>query len=272
VPDADQHRDLLSRHHRRVAHYLRTLLPDAADAKAALRETILRIRTQGYAGSDRGFEAWADGVAREVAAARRKAASRVPFSEDLFRQLADVPRPSAERAEARTRALAESLAQLPPPDRDLLRRKYGMGLPVEQIAATDGRPTGAVVRDLASVHESLLSALRTAVPDGSPEPPGGAADLGRMADQLLDGTITEDGRVVLETLVLADVPAQAHYARHAALITDLTWAHRGEPPLPEPPPEPPGLTRREQMVTVAFIVCCTIAVLIVILLFTGLLS
>jgi hypothetical protein len=92
-----------------------------------------------------------------------------------------------------------------------------------------------------------------------------------MADQLLNGMITNDGRVVLETLLLADVPAQAHYARHAALLTDLTWIFRGEPPLPESPPEPPGLTRREKVVTAAFLVCCTIAFLIIILLFTGLL-
>jgi RNA polymerase sigma-70 factor, ECF subfamily len=272
VPDADELRDLLARHHRQLAHYLRTLLPDATDAEAALRETVLRIRSRGYAAQDRGFADWADGVAREAAVARRKVAPGVPFSDDLFRQLVDLPAPPVDRAEVRARGLAESLAQLPPTDRDLLRRKYGMGLTVDQIASTDGRSTAAVVRHLASVHESLLSELRAAVPHGGPEPPGGAADLGRMADQLLDGTITDDGRVVLETLLLADVPAQAHYARHAALITDLTWTFRGEPALPEAPSKPPALTRREKVVTAAFVVCCTIAFLIIILIFTGLLS
>ncbi|HKB05056.1 MAG TPA: sigma-70 family RNA polymerase sigma factor [Gemmataceae bacterium] len=272
MPDPDQLRDLLGRHHRRLAHYLRTLLPDAADAEAALRETVLRIRTQESAGRNRAFEEWAEGIARDVAAGRRKAAVRVPFSDDLFRQLADVPRPAAARAEARAGALAESLAQLPPPDRDLVRRRYGMGLTMEQIAATDGRSSAAVVRDLAGVHESLLSAIQAAVPDTAPDPPGGAADLGRMADQLLDGTITDDGRIVFETLLLADVPGQAHYARHAALLTDLAWTLRGAPSLPEPPPDPPGLTRREKVVTAAFVACCTIAFLIIILLLTGLLS
>jgi RNA polymerase sigma-70 factor, ECF subfamily len=271
VPDADELRALLARHHRRLAHRLRTLLPDAADAEVALKDAVLRIRSTPSARPDRKFADAADGVAREAAAARRKGATRLPFSDDLFRQLVDLPGPPVDRAEARARALAESLAQLPPPDRDLLRRKYGMGLTVDQIASTNGRTPSAVVRDLASVHESLLSALRAAVPDSGPEPPGGAADLGRMADQLLDGTITDDGRVVFETLLLADLPAQAHFARHAALITDLTWTFRGEPPLPEPPPEPPGLTRREQVVTGAFVVCCTIAFLIIILVLTGLL-
>jgi DNA-directed RNA polymerase specialized sigma24 family protein len=247
-------------------------LPDGADADAALRETLLRIGRRRSSGPGGRFDERAIEVAREVAAERRKATVRLPFSDDLFRQLADRSGPPPERIEARAWALAECLHQLPPPERNLLRQRYELGRTIAQIAAADGRPPTTVVRDLSGLHESLLSALSATAPDGGPDPPGGAADLGRLADQLLDGTISDDSRLVLETLLLADAPAQAHYARHAALVTDLTWDYRGAPILPEQPadePQPAAITRREKLVTVAFVVCCTVAMLVVVFLFTG---
>jgi DNA-directed RNA polymerase specialized sigma24 family protein len=272
VSDAANPRDLLTRHHRRLAHCVRTLLPDAGEAESALRETALRIGRRGYAAAAAGFAAWPEDVAREVANERRKAAPHLTFSDDLFRQLASATGPTIEKAEARARALAECLPQLPPPERELLRKKYGLGLTVEQIGSSEGRPPAAVVRDLAGLHESLGSALQTVCPDGGPEPPGGGADLGRLADQLLDGTINPYSRLVLETLLLADSPAQAHYRRHVALVTDLEWAYRGTPALPELPPEPPGLpglTRRERVVTAAFVVTGVAVLLFVVLLIAG---
>ena len=111
---------------------------------------------------------------------------------------------------------------MPPPERDLLRRKYELGMTTEQIALAENRPARPVSRDLVGLHATLVSAFAKRVPDSGPEPPGGAADLGRLTDQLLDGTITDDGRLVLETLLLADAAAQAHYHRHVALAAELT--------------------------------------------------
>jgi RNA polymerase sigma-70 factor, ECF subfamily len=257
VPEPPSPRDLLRRHHRRLHVYLRALLPGPGEAEAALRETVTRIGQFREPFPVEGFARWADGIARQVAADRRKTTSPLPFSDDLFRQLADSAGPILDQSNERPALLARVLDRLPPPERELLRRRYGLGLTVEQMAAAESRPVAAVARELTALHGSLVSALREALPDTGPEPPGGAADLGRLSDQLLDGTITGDGRLVLETLLLADAAAQAHYHRHAALIADLTWKYGGPPDLPEPPesaaPGPRRVTGREWEVTAAFV-------------------
>ncbi|MBO0700329.1 MAG: hypothetical protein J2P46_18160, partial [Zavarzinella sp.] len=111
MPDAAATRELLARHHRWLAHYLRSLLPDAGEAESAWRETALRISRRGHEGPAPAFGAWAERIAGQVANERRKAAPRASFSDDLFRQLADASGPAAEKVEARARALAECLLQ-----------------------------------------------------------------------------------------------------------------------------------------------------------------
>jgi len=268
VPDSAA-RDVLQRHHRRLAVYLRALLP-GTDPDPHLWEAAERLLGQaGRAPTDRTAER-ADEIARQVAADRRKTIAPLPFSDDLFRQLADSAGPILDQSDARPAALAQILRQLPPPERDLLRRRYELGLSAEQIALAEGRPTAAIARELTALHGSLVSAVREALPDAGPEPPGGAADLGRLTDQLLDGTITDDGRLVLETLLLADAAAQTHYHRHAALATDLRWHYAGAPALPEPPAEVRrGVTSREWAVTVGFLVAVLAIIAFVALRLTG---
>src|SRR5262249_39837139 len=145
------------------------------------------------------------------------------------------------------------------------------GLNAHQIADAAGRPVAEVARDVTGLHETLVTALREALPDTGPEPPGGAADIGRLSDQLIDGTITDDGRLVLETLLLADAAAQSHYHRHAALAAELTWTYGRAPALPEMTPEPPThrLSARERIVTAAFVVAILAVVVFVVLELAG---
>jgi RNA polymerase sigma-70 factor, ECF subfamily len=254
VPDAVLLRDLVQHHHRRLYVFMRAVLPNAIEAETALRETTLRITERGQVPPVKDFETWAEGIARQVAVERRKSAKVLPFSDDLFRQLADSAEPSLELSERRPGALAELLAQLPQPERELLRRKYELGMTLDQIALAEDRPASAVAREVNALHASLVSALRQSLHDSDLPPPGGAVDLGRLTDHLLDGTINDDGRLILETLLLADSAAQAHYHRHVALTAELTWLYRGEPPLPEFPTEVKRtLTSREWLVTSLFI-------------------
>jgi DNA-directed RNA polymerase specialized sigma24 family protein len=270
LAEAADLRERLIRHRRRLCLLLRALLPAAADAATAWNQTANRIAERGHLIAPKDFAEWAERIARDIAAERRKTQSPPPFSDDLFRQLADSAEASLAIAEERPRALAEILARLPSPEKELLRKKYGVGLSVEQIAMSEGRPPAAVARDLTILHGTLVSALHDALKKDGPPLPGGASDLGRLADRLLDGTITDDGRVVLETLLLADAPAQAHYHRHVALLVELEFKYRGEPELPAmPQPELPVASTREWLVTAAFIVACTAVALFVILAFTG---
>ena len=253
MPDSAATWDLIRQHQRQLYLLLRALLPRAVDTEAALQETLIRVSRRNI--RPEAFAETAELIAREVAAERHP-----PFSGDLIRQLVASMRPYLELAEKRPAALGEFLHQLPSPERDLLRRKYELGMTTEQIALAENRPVAfsraAIWLDL---HATLVSALRTALPDSGPEPPGGAADLGRLTDQLLDGTITDDGRLVLETLLLADAAAQAHYHRHVALAAELTLRFRGLPPIPEVSREEyrrGRVSRREWVVTAAFVVAC----------------
>jgi DNA-directed RNA polymerase specialized sigma24 family protein len=245
---------------RRLFTYLTALLP-GEDVTAALEKAINRI----VSGAGRAHD-----EARRVAAEHRKAATTLPFSDDLFRQLADSADPILNTCDRRSAALDEVLHQLPSPERQLLERRYQLGLTVDQIAITDDRTPVAVQRDQAALHESLVSAMRAAVPDAGPEPPGGAADIGRLSDQLLNGTITDDGRLVLETLLLADAAAQAHYHRHAALIADLRWKVAGPPRIELPKPaETRRLSGRELAITVAFVIGVLAVIVFTVLRLTG---
>jgi len=265
LPDPATLRELVKRHQRRLYLFLRALLPAAPRAEEALADATIVLWDRGPNVRPEHFTDLVDRVAREVAAERVS-----PFSADLVRQLADSAEPFLDPSDKRPAALAELLGQLPPPERDLLRRKYELGMTAEQIGLAENRPASAVQRDLVGLHAILVSRLREVIPDLGPEPPGGAADLGRLTDQLLDGTITDDGRLVLETLLLADAAAQAHYHRHVALVAELTMRFRGLPPVPEPSLAPgPRVTRREQIVTGAFVAACVVAFVVLILLFTG---
>jgi hypothetical protein len=245
---------------RRVYTYLTALLP-GGDVDAAVWKAMDRIGSAGER---------ADEVARQVASELRKSTTPLPFSDDLFRQLADSAAVVLDHVEQRPAALDEVHHQLPPPERDLIRRRYELGMTVEQIAVADSRTAAAVARDLAALHESVVTAMRAIVPDVGPEPPGGASDIGRLSDQLLSGTITDDGRLVLETLLLADAAAQAHYHRHAALIADLQWKFAGPPAIDEATLQPSRrLSGREWAVTIAFVVAVLAVIAFAILRLTG---
>lgn len=270
MPESADLRELIVRHRRRLCLLLRALLPAAADADAAWRDTVRRIYDRARGSRPDSFAEWSEGIARDVAFERRKGQNALPFSDDLFRQLADSAASSLAVCDERPRALAEIIERLPPPERELLRRRYGVGLSAEQIAMSDGRPAAIVARDLTLLHGMLVSALREALKDDGPAPPGGAGDLGRIADQLLDGTATADSRMVLETLLLADAPAQAHYHRHVALAVELEWKYQGAPELPDPPqPAPRRVSTREWIVTGIFVAACLAAVGFAVLAFTG---
>jgi len=246
----DPFRELLNQHRRRLSVYLRALLPAKAQAETAFQETVSRLHQQIRQAPKTKFAQWSENIARQVALERRRHQNPLPFSDDLFRQLADTIGPLLDRLEHYHGQFAEILERLPPPEREFLRRRHELELTAEQIGLTEERPASVVSRDLTLLHATIVSSLNEEVPLGPPLP-GGAMDLGRLSDQLLDGTINGDGRLILETLLLADAPSQAHYLRHVALECELNWRYRGEPGLPMATLNR-HLSTREKWVTIAF--------------------
>ena len=68
----------------------------------------------------------------------------------------------------------------------------------------------------------------------------------------MDGTLGEDGRLVLETLLLGEPQAQTDYFRSLACLSELAW-RLGKPSFPDVPLPRTRLTVRERVVTTAFV-------------------
>jgi RNA polymerase sigma factor (sigma-70 family) len=239
-------RELLIPHHRRLYLAVRSLVPVPAEAAAVLREALVRLAPWA-AEPEAAFRARADRIILEAASEHRRNAKGFPSSDDLFRQLVEHPDRTADATDRATR-FAEILKCLPSPDRDLLRRRYELGMSLEQIGLAEGRSQSAVARDLAALHASITRELFRDPTKTSPH----ADEIGRLTGRLADGTLGADGRLVLETLLLAEPLAQTDYFRILATLSELSW-RLTKPSFPDVSLPRTRLTVRERVVTTAFV-------------------
>lgn len=241
-------REFLTRHHRRLYLAVRSLVPMPAAAAAVLRGAVVRLAP--WAGeADTAFQGRTDRVIRELAADHRRKTNGFPASDDLHRQLVEHPDRAADPPDRPAR-MADILKCLPSPDRDLLRRRYELGMTVEQIGLAEVRPPTAVARDLSALHESVARELFRDAAAASPH----AGEIVRLTGRLADGTLGGDGRLVLETLLLGDPPAQSVFFRATTTLAELAW-RLSPPPFPDVALPRTRLTVRERVVTTAFVVC-----------------
>ena len=239
-------RELLAPHHRRLYLAVRTLVPIPAEAETVLRQVYFKLAPWA-AEPETAFLARADRVVAETATEHRRQAKSFPSSDDLFRQLVEHPDRTAVPTDRATR-IGEILKCLPSPDRDLLRRRYELGMSLEQIGLAEGRSQSAVARDLAALHASVTRELYNDPTKVSPH----ADEIGRLTGRLADGALGDDGRLVLETLLLAEPPAQTDYFRSLATLSELRW-RLTRPAFPDVSLPRTRLTVRERAVTAAFV-------------------
>jgi len=111
----------------RVYAFIRSLLPERADADEVLQETnltLLRKMKEGEAPVN--FLAWACAVARiEVLRFRdRQKPGKLRFGDEFVQMIAVVLSEKADLLEDRREALAGCLEKLTQRDRDLIRQRY----------------------------------------------------------------------------------------------------------------------------------------------------
>ncbi len=247
---ADGERDFCERFHRRLHRAVRELRPAPAEADAILERAIDRLRKLRPT-SEVEFRLAAERTIREAAHEWRTEHRSFPSSNDLWRELADALAIPADESTDRADALPGIVKHLPSGERDLLRRRYEVGLPNEQIATAEARSIASVTRDLTALHQALGRELFGEVT--SPH----AGEITRLTGQLADGSSTDDGRLVLETLLLGDAEAQKAYLRTASVMAELAW-HYSRPTMPVEPVAPKGLSSRERLTTIAFVACSLI--------------
>jgi RNA polymerase sigma-70 factor (ECF subfamily) len=153
---------LYSHDQARIQAFIRTLVPDPVDADDLFQKTSL-VMWRSFATFDREkkFLPWALGVARHQVLMhwRTRRRDRHVFSEAFLSTLADETgeRLAAERPSLadRQRALDACVEQLPPRQRELVRRFYGANEQAGAIAASWNRSVHAVYKALKVMRKAL---------------------------------------------------------------------------------------------------------------------
>lgn len=146
-----------------IAAYIRSLLPNAADADDVLQRcSLLLWKKFSDFERDRSFRAWACGVAfYEVRNFVRSAnRDRLQFNFDLMEQIADQRIAESSQREAHLSLLQDCLKLLKPRDQDLLRSTYEQsGSQLQEIADSNGLTIRSLSTRLWRLRKMLLDCV-----------------------------------------------------------------------------------------------------------------
>ena len=147
----------------RLYAYLCTLLANAGDARDVLQETNLVLwKKAGDYDFVRPFEAWAIRFAHFQALAWRKRLSRDRLVfDDATLDLLAAEFDGAHTADDELRALEECLGKLPAKQRALVARRYQDAEPVNEIAASEGKPPNVIAAFLYRARKALAECIST---------------------------------------------------------------------------------------------------------------
>ena len=146
----------------RLYAYILTLIPDSNAAKDVLQQTNLVVwRKAGEFDERRGFHAWICRIAYYEALGywRNTRRDRHLFDDELLGQLAEVATRRTTDVDSRQAALEQCLSQLKPPQRDLIRERYGEGNTVETIGKLLGMTAGAMATRLFRLRQVLQDCI-----------------------------------------------------------------------------------------------------------------
>ncbi len=157
---------------RRVHAFIRTLIPNTADADDVLQETSITGLSKFTSSFLKGradprdfrieeFVAWICTIARYEALkwCRKVKRARPLFSEALTEELADCHARQLEHLEMRHEALSLCLGKLRSRDRALLFLRYESNLTGPEIAERSGRPINTVYKALRRIRQTLLECV-----------------------------------------------------------------------------------------------------------------
>jgi RNA polymerase sigma-70 factor, ECF subfamily len=152
--------------HTEILRFVLTLIPDRQQAEDVVQETA-RVLWQKFADYDpaRPFWPWARQVAYfEVLKARKqRAAARRHFSDELVETLALERAEQEDLLEARRLALRHCVDSLPGDDRELLTRRYGDDIAVDELARRLGKSSNALYLLMHRIRQKLAHCVRRAL-------------------------------------------------------------------------------------------------------------
>jgi RNA polymerase sigma-70 factor, ECF subfamily len=153
---------LLSRHQGELFRYIFALLPHAEDARDVLQETSVALyRKAAEYDPDKPFLAWAYGFALLEILKYRKRVRRDNrhLAEALIERLARERQQSEPVLQERLLALQQCLQDLPPGDRDLIRRRYQDQASTEELVRQFGPSRRTLFRNLDRIRRVLFNCI-----------------------------------------------------------------------------------------------------------------
>jgi RNA polymerase sigma-70 factor, ECF subfamily len=157
---------LFSQSQYRVLRFIRTLVPNLAEAEDILQETstILWKKWPEF-DPERDFTKWACGIARlEVfRALRQRNQNRLYLSDVVLNQIADFALAASKEQDAwesSQDALKMCLRELPVLEQQLIHLRYHFDKTVQQIADEHHRPKSTIHDQLVKVRSRLLHCVK----------------------------------------------------------------------------------------------------------------
>jgi RNA polymerase sigma-70 factor (ECF subfamily) len=154
---------LYVQHQVAIRSFVRTLLPDPADAEDVMQTASLTMwrRFQQFRPGT-SFRNWAFQVAKFVAMKHvaRKARDRHRFSEETMGMLAQHAEANHERLANERRALTYCVEQLGEEDRQVLAACYSSGTTLKEFAEQLGRTPNAIYKQLGRIRAALVACVR----------------------------------------------------------------------------------------------------------------
>jgi len=145
--------------YRSICAYVRTLLPNAADAEDCIQEVSLQL-WRGFDKFDRtgNFSRWARGFIRKIVKNhhRRSRPGHLVLDEDLIDRLMQIQGGAQELLELRRERLRECLDRLSSTDRELIDLYYEQGESVMQTAEKMNRTPAAIYQSLRRMRLALF--------------------------------------------------------------------------------------------------------------------
>ena len=153
---------LLTRYSRRIYSFIRTLVPNQADAEDLLQEvstTLWEKFGTFRKGSD--FRAWAFQIAHYKVLNFRQRRTHLPqlFADDMVERLSHERLLLDDALEARFHALADCYQKLDRQDRELIDLRYTEGATIPAVAAHTGRSVNFVYKALRRIHSALYRCI-----------------------------------------------------------------------------------------------------------------
>lgn len=156
----DQFLRLVAEHQAALHNFIRTLIPDRAEASEVLQDVTVVLWQKFDTAVD--FKKWAFGVARmEVLKYRQsRARDRHVFDDELTNKLADEVILREPIHLTQREALDDCLKKLPDEQRELALSAYTKGTSVNDLASRLGKTPMALYKLLQRIRQSLLKWVR----------------------------------------------------------------------------------------------------------------